>query len=55
MNSYIDLLFPSLQKTLSDPADEVVQQCLIVIAEVVSSPKTKTEDTKNGESHSHRQ
>lgn len=37
MYNYIDILFPALQRTLSDPADEVVQQCLVVIAEVVSS------------------
>lgn len=38
MFSYIDILFPALQRTLSDPADEVVQQCLVVVAEVISSP-----------------
>ncbi|KAF5274813.1 hypothetical protein FQR65_LT00396 [Abscondita terminalis] len=38
MFSYIDLLFPALQRTLSDPADEVVQQCLVVVAEVISAP-----------------
>uniref|UniRef100_A0AAR5PUB6 Protein VAC14 homolog n=1 Tax=Dendroctonus ponderosae TaxID=77166 RepID=A0AAR5PUB6_DENPD len=38
MVNYIDLLFPALQKTLSDEADQVVQQCLIVIAEVISAP-----------------
>lgn len=38
MVDYIDILFPALQRTLSDPADEVVQQCLVVIAEVISSP-----------------
>lgn len=36
MFGYIDVLFPALQRTLSDPADEVVQQCLVVIAEVIS-------------------
>lgn len=37
MASYIDKLFPALQKTLSDSSDEVVQQCLAVIAKVISS------------------
>ncbi|KAK9694327.1 Vacuolar protein 14 C-terminal Fig4p binding [Popillia japonica] len=41
---YIDLLFPVLQRTLSDPADEVVQQCLVVIAEVISTPRLEIED-----------
>lgn len=46
MEDYIDVLFPALQKTLSDESDQVVQQCLVVIAEVISSPKTKsTKDT----------
>nr|XP_023024836.1 protein VAC14 homolog [Leptinotarsa decemlineata] len=40
MVEYIDILFPALQKTLSDESDQVVQQCLVVIAEVISSPKT---------------
>ncbi|XP_076259803.1 protein VAC14 homolog isoform X3 [Rhynchophorus ferrugineus] len=39
MVDYIDILFPALQKTLSDGSDQVVQQCLVVIAEVISSPK----------------
>ncbi|XP_056637981.1 protein VAC14 homolog isoform X1 [Diorhabda sublineata] len=38
MGEYIDVLFPALQKTLSDGSDQVVQQCLVVIAEVISSP-----------------
>ncbi|KAF5301649.1 hypothetical protein FQA39_LY10696 [Lamprigera yunnana] len=38
MFSYIDILFPALQHTLADPADEVVQQCLVVVAEVISTP-----------------
>lgn len=38
MFSYIDILFPALLRTLADPADEVVQQCLVVIAEVISAP-----------------
>lgn len=42
MEEYIDVLFPALQKTLSDESDQVVQQCLVVIAEVISSPKTKS-------------
>lgn len=39
MVEHIDLLFPALQRTLSDEADEVVQQCLVVLAEVISSPE----------------
>ncbi|XP_066142944.1 protein VAC14 homolog isoform X1 [Euwallacea fornicatus] len=47
MVTYIDILFPALQRTLSDEADQVVQQCLVVIAEVISphknnDPKEKT-------------
>lgn len=38
MGEYIDVLFPALQKTLSDGSDQVVQQCLVVIAEVISPP-----------------
>lgn len=34
-NHVIDLLFPALTRTLSDSADEVVQQCLIVIADII--------------------
>ncbi|XP_065168926.1 protein VAC14 homolog isoform X2 [Atheta coriaria] len=41
----IDLLFPALTRTLSDSADEVVQQCLIVIADII---KIKESD-KTGE------
>ncbi|KAI4468980.1 tax1 binding protein-related [Holotrichia oblita] len=47
---YIDLLFPVLQRTLSDPADEVVQQCLVVIAEVISTPRLEIEDLNQGKS-----
>ncbi|KAL1513807.1 hypothetical protein ABEB36_003166 [Hypothenemus hampei] len=43
MVDYIDILFPALQRTLSDEADQVVQQCLVVIAEVISSPKDTLE------------
>ncbi|XP_048523588.1 protein VAC14 homolog isoform X4 [Dendroctonus ponderosae] len=46
MVNYIDLLFPALQKTLSDEADQVVQQCLIVIAEVISAPTSPSPGTK---------
>ncbi|XP_017778884.1 PREDICTED: protein VAC14 homolog isoform X2 [Nicrophorus vespilloides] len=46
MYDYIDVLFPALLRTFSDPADEVVQQCLVVIAEVISSPN---ECAKNAE------
>lgn len=42
MEEYIDVLFPALQRTLSDASDQVVQQCLVVIAEVISLPKTKS-------------
>lgn len=41
MVNHIDVLFPALQRTLADEADQVVQQCLVVIAEVISSPVTK--------------
>lgn len=46
MVNYIDLLFPALQRTLSDEADQVVQQCLVVIAEVISPPKSEKGDSK---------
>lgn len=39
MADHIDVLFPALLRALSDPADEVVQQCLVVIAEVIASPE----------------
>ncbi|KAJ8934149.1 hypothetical protein NQ314_013559 [Rhamnusium bicolor] len=42
MVEHIDILFPALQRTLSDESDQVVQQCLVVIAEVISSPKTSS-------------
>nr|CAH7759487.1 unnamed protein product [Callosobruchus chinensis] len=46
MVNYIDVLFPALQKTLSDESDQVVQQCLVVLAEVISTPKSaKAGDT----------
>lgn len=35
MRSHFNVVFPNLQKTLSDSSDEVVLQCLIVIAEVL--------------------
>ncbi|CAH1116528.1 unnamed protein product [Phaedon cochleariae] len=47
MNDYINVLFPALQKTLSDESDEVVQQCLVVIAEVISFPKTTNAGDSN--------
>ncbi|KAG5896408.1 hypothetical protein JTB14_022492 [Gonioctena quinquepunctata] len=47
MVEYIDVLFPALQRTLSDESDQVVQQCLVVIAEVISSPKTTTANGDN--------
>lgn len=46
MVNYIDLLFPALQRTLSDEADQVVQQCLVVIAEVISSPKSTIQNAQ---------
>ncbi|XP_025830153.1 protein VAC14 homolog isoform X2 [Agrilus planipennis] len=42
---YFDVIFPSLQKILSDPSDEVVQQCLVVIAEIISSPAREKKDS----------
>lgn len=36
MAPHLEVLFPALQKTLLDQSDEVVQQCLVVIAEIVS-------------------
>lgn len=47
MHAYIDVLFPVLQRTLSDPADEVVQQCLVVIAEVISTPNLRVDTEGN--------
>ncbi|XP_060518778.1 protein VAC14 homolog isoform X2 [Cylas formicarius] len=44
MDEYIDILFPALQRTLSDQSDQVVQQCLVVIAEIISSPKSRYVD-----------
>ncbi|KAJ8925779.1 hypothetical protein NQ315_009629 [Exocentrus adspersus] len=44
MVEHIDILFPALQRTLSDESDQVVQQCLVVIAEVISSPKTSPKE-----------
>lgn len=45
MVEHIDVLFPALQRTLSDEADQVVQQCLVVIAEVISSPVIQNSDS----------
>ncbi|CAH1112011.1 unnamed protein product [Psylliodes chrysocephalus] len=46
MGEYIDVLFPALlQTTLVDESDQVVQQCLVVMAEVISSP----DSNKNGD------
>ncbi|XP_044752060.1 protein VAC14 homolog isoform X3 [Coccinella septempunctata] len=33
---HLEVLFPALQRTLLDQSDEVVQQCLVVIAEIIS-------------------
>ncbi|GLH02434.1 protein VAC14 homolog [Gryllus bimaculatus] len=38
MFCHIDELFPVLLKVLSDTSDEVVQQALVVLAEIISSP-----------------
>lgn len=51
MVEYIDVLFPALQRTLSDESDQVVQQCLVVIAEVISYPNTSDSDTKDNNSY----
>lgn len=51
MFSYIDDLFPELQRMLSDPSDEVVQQCLVVIAEIISSPTCKTDGTAGADTN----
>ncbi|XP_044266044.1 protein VAC14 homolog isoform X2 [Tribolium madens] len=48
MVNHIDVLFPALQRTLADEADQVVQQCLVVIAEVISSPVTKKTSPDGG-------
>ncbi|KAL3288363.1 hypothetical protein HHI36_002811 [Cryptolaemus montrouzieri] len=48
MVQHIDTIFPALQRTLSDQSDEVVQQCLVVIAEVISSPEPETLLTETG-------
>lgn len=49
MFEHIEKLFPTLLDTLSDNSDEVVQHCLIVLAEIISSPagRDKQEDPKN--------
>ncbi|RZC41579.1 Vac14 Fig4 bd domain containing protein [Asbolus verrucosus] len=49
MVNHIDVLFPALQRTLSDEADQVVQQCLVVIAEVIASPVTKRTSPTNSD------
>ncbi|XP_019880137.1 protein VAC14 homolog isoform X2 [Aethina tumida] len=46
MVKHIDVLFPALQRTLADEADQVVQQCLVVIAEVISSPVPSGDNDK---------
>ncbi|XP_030763444.1 protein VAC14 homolog isoform X2 [Sitophilus oryzae] len=51
MVDYIDVLFPALQRTLSDEADQVVQQCLVVIAEVISSPKSTNLSAKKNNTY----
>lgn len=41
MFKHVDELFPVLLRTLSDSSDEVVQQALVVLAEIISSPAGK--------------
>lgn len=36
---HIDELFVELLRTLSDPSNEVVKKCLVVISEIISPPK----------------
>lgn len=38
MFEHIEKLFPTLLNILSDSSDEVVQHCLVVMAEIISSP-----------------
>ncbi|XP_029032323.1 protein VAC14 homolog isoform X3 [Osmia bicornis bicornis] len=47
MFNHIENLFPILMKSLSDNSDEVVQQTLVVMAEIISSksPKAATTDS----------
>lgn len=49
MANHIDILFPALQRTLSDEADQVVQQCLVVIAEIISAPDFKNASSAGDE------
>ncbi|XP_053970535.1 protein VAC14 homolog [Hylaeus volcanicus] len=47
MFNHIENLFPILMKSLSDTSDEVVQQTLVVMAEIISSksPEAATKDS----------
>ncbi|XP_057330110.1 protein VAC14 homolog [Microplitis mediator] len=47
MYNHIDELFPVLMRTLGDNSDEVVQQNLVVIAEIISPQITVTAKEKN--------
>ncbi|XP_072403206.1 protein VAC14 homolog isoform X2 [Diabrotica undecimpunctata] len=51
MGEYFDILFPALQRTLSDESDQVVQQCLVVIAEVISSPGPEEVNNRGANSY----
>lgn len=44
MYNHIDDLFPVLMRTLGDNSDEVVQQNLVVIAEIISPQSTRDKD-----------
>ncbi|CAG5089147.1 Similar to Vac14: Protein VAC14 homolog (Rattus norvegicus) [Cotesia congregata] len=44
MYNHIDDLFPVLMRTLGDNSDEVVQQNLVVIAEIISPQSTEDKD-----------
>lgn len=44
MYNHIDNLFPVLMRTLGDTSDEVVQQNLVVVAEIIGSKSTNTID-----------
>ncbi|XP_067003163.1 protein VAC14 homolog [Anabrus simplex] len=46
MFHHVDELFPVLLRVLSDTSDEVVQQDLVVLAEIISSPAGRNTDGK---------
>ena len=47
MYSHIEELFPVLMRTLSDTSDEVVQQSLVVMAEIIAGSKYLEEDANS--------